>query len=402
MLKAIRGGGAGGKHEETALKAEMKITIISKCWPVTERAGVSLAATTHAKILYESGHDLQIIGPRNEIVEEKTEATRKDYVKAFGSGALYSPHRVDKESLERKLLEFAPDLVIIEGWQSALTDTSVLIASRLSLATLVISHGVSVHPFTPTLVDWIRSVGWLQYRFTVLPKLIGAASVVTSLSLTASSNRFYDRDLARAAGKHVPVLVNAPFNYSLQKIPRSRRRRQIIVVGYFSRIKNQLEVLHILKALPLDVCVKMIGNRKGKYYEKVVARCAQLGLSERVVFEDDQTCNVANEIRDSLVLLSTSITEVLPLTVLEAMACGTPFVAPPVGAIPTLRGGIIARNRDEAVAGVMSLLSVESMWNEHSNSGRALFDSDFRVERVTSQLSAAVEISRRTVLRVGH
>jgi len=103
----------------------MRITVISRSWPSNERSGVSLAAASHVKILASQGHGISIIGASRTVLSENLPVQGRYHVSASGSGALYSPSRVDREKLAQVLRETRPDLVIVEAWQTALTDAAV-------------------------------------------------------------------------------------------------------------------------------------------------------------------------------------------------------------------------------------------------------------------------------------
>jgi glycosyltransferase involved in cell wall biosynthesis len=177
-----------------------------------------------------------------------------------------------------------------------------------------------------------------------------------------------------------------------------------LVVGYFSPIKNQLAALEVLDRLPSALRFMFVGPRQGRYFDRCVRRAAELGLAARTTFAEDHECDLADEISRSLVVLSTSITEVLPMTLIEAMASGTPFVATPVGAVPSLRGGILAEDHMGQRDAIQSLLQDPQRWQGCSEDGWVQFASCFARERVEAQLRHAVDVAmdqgpRRTRLR---
>jgi glycosyltransferase involved in cell wall biosynthesis len=264
------------------------------------------------------------------------------------------------------------------------------VSSALGIPVLMISHGVSLHPFTWQLTDVVRALGWQPYKRFVFPKLIAKIDVLTTLDETASSQRFFDRDLARRLGKPVLPLVNAPANWTSCFRNRNQRKMQVLVVGYFSPIKNQLGALEVFSQLPNELQLKFVGERSGRYYEKCVRRVIELGLTDRVVFLEDSECNLEEEFANSLVVLSPSVTEVLPLTLIEAMASGTPFVATRVGAVPLLEGGFHASDIVGLKNSIRLLIDDTEFWQQCSDAGRRQYTERYTLAHVEAQLHDAI------------
>jgi glycosyltransferase involved in cell wall biosynthesis len=380
----------------------MRITVVSRSWPSHERSGVTLAVAEHVRILAAAGHIVSIIGSHPAVLREQLPVSARFHVPARGSGAVYAPARINRRQLASTLRHSAPDLVIVEAWQTALTDAAVSVASSLEMPTLMISHGSSLHSFTSRPLDRLRALAWLPYRRTRLPGLISCLSALTTLDETATSARFFDRDLARRLGVPVVPLTNSPANWTERIRDREQRTSQILVVGYFSPIKNQLAALEVAARLPSLLHFLFVGPRQGRYFDRCVRRAEQLGLATRTRFAEDHECDLADEISRSLVVLSTSITEALPLTLIEAMAAGTPFVATPVGAVPSLRGGILARDIAEQNEAIQTLASDRSRWQRCADDGRMQFAERFSARLVESQLRLAVDVAMHRRPRAQH
>jgi glycosyltransferase involved in cell wall biosynthesis len=177
----------------------------------------------------------------------------------------------------------------------------------------------------------------------------------------------------------------------------------LLVIGYFSPVKNQLAALNVLGLLPVDITMRFVGPRTGSYYAQCVRRAEEMGLVSRVIFSEDHECDLAQEIAISMAVLSTSITEALPICLLEAMACGTPFVATPVGAVPSLGAGLVQPNAVLQAEAVLALLNTPSLWELQSQLGLTQFSTRFSKAKIREQLAIAVSLahgvgSRRQLL----
>jgi glycosyltransferase involved in cell wall biosynthesis len=344
----------------------------------------------HVRILNKLGHSVSIIGSDPRIDYEDLPVANKIFVPSCGSGSLYSPARVDIRQLTNALSETRPKLVIVEGWQTALTDYSITVAHQMGIRIILISHGISLHPFKLNLLSVVRSLGWAPYWFITLPRLLKKVSLITTLDLESNSNRFYDRILAKKLGISIKRLVNTAVNWEAKYKDLNERERNILVVGYFSSVKNQKFALKLMKKINKDINLRFIGAKKGAYYEscKLIAKDPQ--LSDRIEFVDDRECDIASEIASCRIVLSTSTTEVLPLTLLEAMASGTPFVASHVGAVPSLRGGIALHREEDWLGAIESFFSDSKKWNLYSQEGRNHFSRDYTIIELSSQLEAGI------------
>lgn len=377
----------------------MRIILVSRSWPAYETSGVSLAAQKHVNLLDKAGHDVFILGSNPNVVLETARARDRFYISSAGSGALYSPIRVDKKQLQKMIKDIAPDLVIVEAWQTALTEVALKLSTQMHIPTLMISHGISIHPFTHTIRDWLRSIAWWPYRFFQLPAQIARLSAITTLDLQSKSARFYDRDLAMQLQKPVIELGNAPMHYLDRILSRSERKSQVLCIGYYSPVKNQLGALKVLTKLPPSISAKFIGKKGGSYYEQCLRFAIKHHLLDRVQFLNQEECNIAQEIAHSMALLQCSITEALPITLIESMACGTPFVASAVGAAPSMRGGILADTESAQAEGVLRLFEDSSVWWAYSRAGILDYQQRFNDDAVNSSLLRAVDCATQSGTR---
>ena len=371
----------------------MKIVLVSQFWPKTERSGVALAASSHVSTLIKAGHDVEIIGTTKRELLGDLERSHHHLVPSKGSGAMYSPIRVNKAVLKSTLSLLAPELVIVEGWQTAITESTVDVAFEMGLPILMISHGVSVHAFSSEIIELLRSAAWSVYRRIFLPAKIKKLTAITYLSKDSVSPRFFDRDLAQNYEVPTFPLSNIPINFHANTpiVARADRNCNLLLIGYFSRIKNQLAALELLSHLPELFSLTLVGQKKGSYYEKCRQFALRHHIAHRVHFLSDDECVLADQISSCLALLSTSLTEVMPVVLLEAMAVGTPFIATPVGAVSHLTGGMICKTLEERIRAVLLLKQDQALWNRYSKDGFEQFKKEFSPDRVSAQLLLAVE-----------
>jgi len=111
------------------------------------------------------------------------------------------------------------------------------------------------------------------------------------------------------------------------------------LVGYIGRLSEEKGILNLIEAAP-QVLKKIANTRfiicgKGRLTEEVENIIKAEGVEAQVKLmgwiDHEDIPQYLNELK---MLVLPSFTEGLPNVVLEAMACGTPVLATPVGAIP--------------------------------------------------------------------
>ena len=131
-------------------------------------------------------------------------------------------------------------------------------------------------------------------------------------------------------------------------------------IGYIGRLGREKGVLNLARAMPglfeirNDIKALIVGD--GELRHEVEQYLREKNLENKVQFagwvSNDDIPDYLNQLR---LLVLPSYTEGLPVIVQEAMACGTPVLATPVGAIPDLikdgeTGFIMEDNSPDCIA----------------------------------------------------
>jgi len=99
-------------------------------------------------------------------------------------------------------------------------------------------------------------------------------------------------------------------------------------MGVIGPNKNQLFILQLLTSLPKNIVVSFYGKVDETYHQKLLSFVAENQLTNRVSFNDFVTNTKIPEVLASFDLaVLTSKQEGLPLSVIEALACGVPVIA---------------------------------------------------------------------------
>lgn len=164
------------------------------------------------------------------------------------------------------------------------------------------------------------------------------------------------------------------------------------LIGYIGRLSTEKGVQHFAQALPAilrdhkDFRVLIGGD--GYLKEAVEASLQEGGVADNVdlpgwIANNDLPIYL-NQLR---LLVLPSYTEGLPNIILEAMACGTPVLATPVGVIPDIikdgeTGFIMENNSPECIAeNVLRALSSPDL-ERIAEKGRWFVEANFTLEHV--------------------
>jgi glycosyltransferase involved in cell wall biosynthesis len=164
------------------------------------------------------------------------------------------------------------------------------------------------------------------------------------------------------------------------------------VVSYVGRLHEEKGVLNLIQAIPKvleqrnDVQFVIIGE--GQLEAELRRYVAAHSLSENVTLvgwiPHDK---LRNYLTRSKLLVLPSYTEGLPHAMLEAMACGTPVIATPVGAVQQViqdkqTGFIVRDNSPDCLAESIASALAYPHLSHVAGKARTLVEREFRYERV--------------------
>jgi len=173
------------------------------------------------------------------------------------------------------------------------------------------------------------------------------------------------------------------------------------LIGYIGRLSGEKGVQNLTQALPAILSnwqdLRVLIGGDGQLKETIEASLQEQGVSARVDLPGwiphDNLPRYLNQLR---LLILPSYTEGLPNIMLEAMACGTPVLATPVGAIPDViidgkTGFIMENNSPECIAAnVVRALNSPDL-EQIAENGRRFVEENFTFERVVERWKKVLE-----------
>lgn len=163
------------------------------------------------------------------------------------------------------------------------------------------------------------------------------------------------------------------------------------LIGYIGRMSSEKGVQHFTQALPAILSnnynLRAFIGGDGQLKEAIESSIQDYGLTARVdlpgwISRDDLP-RCLNQLR---ILVLPSYTEGLPNIMLEAMACGTPVLATPVGAIPDViidgkTGFIMDNNSPDCIAENVARALACPELEEIAEAGRRFVEEKYSFEK---------------------
>lgn len=212
--------------------------------------------------------------------------------------------------------------------------------ARLAGAKLVhTEHETKTYEVSPRNLRWLRVLRQLVHQFVAID----------------SSVADYLVEHAKVPRDRVTVIHNGIDLQRFHPGPLRDPSKDGWMIGWVGRLDPPkrpdlfVDAIGRLVASYPQLRAKIVGP--GSLYHDVVRRIADAGLSERIEMLG-QRADIDRILQSVDVYVLCSDAEGLPISVVEAMACGLPCIASAVGAIPTLivhgKNGLLLNENDPA------------------------------------------------------
>lgn len=226
---------------------------------------------------------------------------------------------------------------------------------------------------------------------------------LTSVTVCVSESERRRGLEARACVPERTVVIYNGINTS--DVPRGAQSSAvpvIVSVGRFKAPKDFVSLVRALRDLPAGTfSAHLIGS--GPEHATVAREIRELGLTDAVELLGERE-NVPELLAKADVFVLSTLSEGLPMTVLEAMAAGVPVVASDVGGVPELvvheETGLLvpAGDRVALASALARLLAEPDLRRRLGSAGRVRAETTFGLE---SFRRAYVELFRRELAARG-
>ena len=338
----------------------MKIILVSSQWSENRTTGLGYCASFHRDILKNLGHEVITIGPKKSKTNYEIEnVTRIAFLYNCIKISRYIKNIITKER---------PEVVIIESLQNVLSELFINITSKMKIKNILISHGISVLPYKFNIKYILRCIIWIPY-IIILFFLLKKIDILLTLDSKPNSSRHIDtifykkfyRKKALYQYNNFSRLENS--KYSEQKI--KSKIKSILLIGYLDPIKNQIDFLKIANYFKnKNIIFKIIFSEFDNNYLKKINNFIHQYEIKNIELIDSNKVDISDEINNCWLVLNTSITEVMPMTIFEAMSKNKLYLSYDIGSIKKIPEVIVNRNIKQMIFNINSLYNNYELYNQ--------------------------------------
>jgi glycosyltransferase involved in cell wall biosynthesis len=175
-------------------------------------------------------------------------------------------------------------------------------------------------------------------------------------------------------------------------IDSAEKEKIILNVSNFHKRKNQLDCIKFFEKSNLseDWKLVLIGSKDTSYYREIKAYCENTldpSKRDRVILRvgvpRDQ---ISGLVKSSSIYMMTSTWEAFPISILEAMAAGVPYISSDVGIVKHLGGGVVPKTQKEFVQSLERLASDDAYRISLGEEGRTEACEKYRISKKVDQL----------------
>ncbi len=375
----------------------MRIAIFSDTFP-PQIDGVSSVASQLAQTLSEKGHEICVVTvsrykrkDRPQTLTPEFEVIRLPSVPAL----VYSGHRLALPTGRtiRQMKKFRPDVIHVHtpfsvGWGAKQA------AKKLGIPLVGTHHTFYDHYMKHIKMDfprmkklsWKFVIGYYNHCDLVLSPTCSLADTLKTHGLKSPIEVVpnpIDTELFRPATERESVLEMK------KKLGISGSGKAIVYMGrvsYEKSIEKAIEAFALVAKKMPEIKLIIVGD--GPESEKLKALAERLGIKDKVIFTGFlKKGELVSALHAAEMFVTASKSENMPISVLEAMACGLPIIAVRALGIPE-----IVKN------GVNGLLSIPDRPQEMAqNIIRLLEDEDLRKKFSAASRQFSLNYSRKYI-----
>ncbi len=348
--------------------------------------GVQFVTQYLAEGLNQKGHHVTVV---TNFYQELTKAFEEEYhgvvIKRFEMGTKHTFHYGDKKAYVAMIKELAGqnDIMVNVCTQCAPTDFLLDSLDEIKIPKVLYLHSMmdfqyhkddfkTCKAFARKIFENVR---WKIYYHHNKHNFL-KYDIVTQLHEKDYATDFF----LQQYGIHSAIMENAAedsfFDDSVDDSVVVPQKYLINVSNYLER-KNQEKGMELfLKANISPECeLLFIGSGKNAYYEHLTQKyakyCQNNPNAKKVRFLYGIPRNqIATYVKKASAYLMTSRWEAFPISLVESMAAGTPFISSDVGIVKYLSGGKVCHTDAEMIQWIEKLMTDDTTNQALGNAGK--------------------------------
>jgi glycosyltransferase involved in cell wall biosynthesis len=364
----------------------LKILVTSFTFP-PQANGVSEIARVQATGFAERGHEVSVATGFDSAGSIENWPARVNVRQFRVSGAANSRGGCQGETTNygQFIASYEGDIILCNCWQNWATDLALPFFPKSKARKVMVSQGFNAHLWHPYrrfawgLGQWLRA----QPYVLRLPKMMKAFDHLIFLSARCDAGRFIDYCVARRFfSDRLSIIPNGVSLSELQKARTDFRQRWKIdskylllnVANYCDR-KNQLATVRdFMQANRPDATLVFIGSEFNDYSTKMKSfyesRRAEFPRAQVMFLEKIPKPVINSAYRAADVFILSAKQETQPLAILDAMACGVPFISTNTGCVSEFPGGWVVSSGGKTTQAIHQFLDARDLRQQLGEQGR--------------------------------
>jgi glycosyltransferase involved in cell wall biosynthesis len=306
----------------------MNILVVSQFGQDSKNGGGESVVTFQQVVsLVEHGHNVAVVthGQSDEVVFDQLIGVTFIFAQTLGEPPFgYMPlTRKQFQFLETSIKNFKPDVI----------HSHTMNYLALMVQGIALKHGFkflyTTHELPDKLVHFFRYGKTLQNMTSFFVNILVKAFLINTDKVLAINKASKESTLRLSYQGQVDIVHNGVevklFDDMVEKFPISMVN--LYFVGGINDRKNQFFLIDVLKCLPQNFFLHLIGEPDKKYQLKLEKLIKEYDLIDNVIFVGSvENKNLPQTIKDYHVFVSASKMEVQSVAVIEALAAAKPIV----------------------------------------------------------------------------
>ena len=365
--------------------------------------GVQFVTQYHAEELAQKGYDVYVITSGSDNLEEETHNGVKIIrLNIKTKNTIYYGNKKEYRSLISSLVQNHGDTVLINVCaQSPFTDWCFPLMKHIKCLKVLYMHGMYdmkwhcwdiSNPSVFVHKVWNNFRWGLYYLFT-MRKFVKRYDKVVNLHEFDLGTIFFKKKYKIDSN----IIQNAADDVFFQNSKEKKLNQKYIVnVSNYMPRKNQKKCLELFYSIenPNDYGLILIGSKKNNYYDNLIKIKKELeakkGVRNVQILCDISRSETIDYIKDASIYLSTSKWEAYPISIVEAMACGVPFVSSNVGCIKFFPGGIVANSDSEFLYWLNILTAEDDVRETIGEAGKCFAQKTMTIANKSKELEEII------------
>lgn len=334
---------------------------VAKYFPDT--GGVQTVTQKQAEAFAASGHEVVIIcgNKKDRCTEETHNGVKILRIDAFNKIIMNLGNKKQFRNLVKKECEDA-DILITVCLLSFATNWLLDMLKELRCHKILYLHGIS--DFGQLV---LKQIGILQFVYRKARMLYWKCYYARRWNYLKEYQavvHIHEKDgsldyFRRHKYKNNYVVYNAVEDVLFDMKQHEDKSNYFLYVANYTNGKNQKELLRYFYEADLPCGLTLIGSENNAYYRNLLKQQKNLekryGKKDVEILHHVERSLTVEYIKNAMATVMTSKAELFPITILETMAVGNPFICSDVGVVSDLPGGIIYHNPGELIEALRTL-----------------------------------------------